>query len=550
MSTNANTNTNTNANRIVNPILNGFNPDPSIVRVGDDYYIATSTFEWFPGVQIHHSRDLRNWRLLTHPLTRRSQLDMLGNPNSGGIWAPCLSYSDGTYYLIYTDVKSHIGPFKDTHNYLVTATDIMGPWSDPVYLNSSGFDPSLFHDEDGRKWLVNLVWDHRKGRNKFGGILIQEYDAQEQKLVGPIRNIFGGTPLGLTEGPHLYRQGGYYYLLTAEGGTRWNHAVTIARSESLFGPYEVDPANPMLTSKDNPELPLQRAGHGDLVETQSGEWYMVHLCGRPLASSRTCNLGRETAIQKVEWTADGWLRLAGGGNAPELAVEAPAGLAEHPFDEHAHGVGVDHFDEPVLGIHLNTLREPADEAWLSLSERPGYLRLFGRDSFSSAHGQSLVARRQQAFAAEAETVVEFEPDTHQQMAGLVYYYNAKNWYYLRISRDEELGKSLTIMTSDQGQYDEPLEREVCVDGWERVYLKLTLEHERAQFHYSADGSAWTAIGPVLDAGRMSDEHVETKRGGVLLDQGFTGAFVGVCVQDLSGARKHADFDYLAYREIE
>lgn len=535
---------------IANPILRGFNPDPSILRVGEDYYIATSTFEWFPGVQFHHSRDLRNWRLLAHPLTRRSQLDMLGNPSSGGIWAPCLSYSDGTYYLIYTDVKSHLGPFKDTHNYLITASDIKGPWSEPVYLNSSGFDPSLFHDEDGRKWLLNMVWDHRKGRNRFGGILMQQYDERERKLVGPIRNIFEGTELGLTEGPHIYRKGGFYYLITAEGGTRWNHAVTVARSESLFGPYEVDPANPMLTSRNNPELPLQRAGHADLVETPSGEWYMVHLCGRPLETSRMCNLGRETAIQKVEWTEEGWLRLAGGGNEPLLETAAPAGLPEHPFDESAHGTGTDHFDGKTLGIHLNTLREPADDAWLSLRERPGFLRLRGRESFSSAHCQSLVARRQQSFAVEAETVVEFEPDTYQQMAGLVYYYNAKNWFYLRISRDEELGKSITILTSNQGQYDEPLERDISVDGWERVYLKLTLNYETAQFHYSADGHEWTAIGPELEAGRMSDENAEAKRGGFLLDQGFTGAFVGVCVQDLSGARKHADFNYFVYREME
>lgn len=535
---------------IANPILRGFNPDPSILRVGEDYYIATSTFEWFPGVQFHHSRDLRNWRLLAHPLTRRSQLHMLGNPSSGGIWAPCLSYSDGTYYLIYTDVKSHLGPFKDTHNYLITASDIKGPWSEPVYLNSSGFDPSLFHDEDGRKWLLNMVWDHRKGRNRFGGILMQQYDERERKLVGPIRNIFEGTELGLTEGPHIYRKGGFYYLITAEGGTRWNHAVTVARSESLFGPYEVDPANPMLTSRNNPELPLQRAGHADLVETPSGEWYMVHLCGRPLETSRMCNLGRETAIQKVEWTEEGWLRLADGGNEPFLETTAPAGLPEHPFDESAHGTGTDHFDGETLGIHLNTLREPADDTWLSLRERPGFLRLRGRESFSSAHCQSLVARRQQSFAVEAETVVEFEPDTYQQMAGLVYYYNAKNWFYLRISRDEELGKSITILTSNQGQYEEPLERDISVDGWERVYLKLTLNYETAQFHYSADGHEWTAIGPELEAGRMSDENAEAKRGGFLLDQGFTGAFVGVCVQDLSGARKHADFDYFVYREMD
>ena len=145
---------------IVNPILPGFNPDPSICRVGGDYYIATSTFEWYPGVQIHHSTDLVNWRLVKRPLDRAAQLDMRGNPDSGGIWAPCLSYADGLFWLVYTDVKRLDGNFKDGHNYIVTAPSIEGPWSDPVHVNSSGFDPSLFHDDDGRKWFLNMVWNH------------------------------------------------------------------------------------------------------------------------------------------------------------------------------------------------------------------------------------------------------------------------------------------------------------------------------------------------------------------------------------------------------
>lgn len=172
--------------KIKNPILPGFNPDPSIVRVDDDYYIATSTFEWFPGVQIHHSKDLVHWRLLTHPLTRISQLDLKGNISSCGVWAPCLSYSDGLFYLIYTNTRNYHSNFKDCHNYLTTARDIMGPWSEPVYLNSSGFDPSLFHDNNGRKWLVNMLWDHRKGKNPFAGIVLQEYDPKQEKLIGAV----------------------------------------------------------------------------------------------------------------------------------------------------------------------------------------------------------------------------------------------------------------------------------------------------------------------------------------------------------------------------
>ncbi len=531
---------------IRNPILPGFNPDPSIIRVGDDYYIATSTFEWFPGVQIHHSRDLRHWQLIGHPLTRTSQLAMLGNPDSGGVWAPCLSYDNGAYYLIYTDVKSHMGPFKDTHNYLVTASDIRGPWSEPIYLNSSGFDPSLYHDEDGTKWLVNLTWDHRKGKNPFGGIIIQQYSEQEQALVGPIRTIFNGTELGLTEGPHIYKHNGYYYLLTAEGGTRFGHAATVARSETLLGTYTADPAGPLITSADNAALALQKAGHASLVRTAADELYIVHLCGRPLASSGCCVLGRETAIQRCEWTPDGWLRLAGPGqgHSPQVEVAAPA-LPEHRFPAEP---AVEHFDGDKVSIHYSTLREPLAEEWATLSERPGYLRMRGRESLYSQHRQSLVARRQQSFTASFETVVEFEPETYQQLAGLIYYYNTKNYYYLWISRDEELGKCIGIMSSNRGVYDEPLAMPVSIEGSERCYLKASIRNEALQFHYSRDGEAWQPIGPVLDSSIVSDENAELVKDGIALDQGFTGAFLGVCVQDLSGRQKHADFDYFKYTE--
>jgi xylan 1,4-beta-xylosidase len=229
---------------IRNPILPGFNPDPSICRVGADYYIATSTFEWYPGVQIHHSRDLVNWRLVKRPLDRAAQLDMRGNPDSCGVWAPCLSHADGLFWLVYTDVKRYSGNFKDTHNYIVTAPAIEGPWSDPVYVNSSGFDPSLFHDDNGRKWFLNMLWNHRSdavgGQPRipgFAGILLQEWDPKRRCLVGEARNVFRGSALGLVEGPHLHKRKGWYYLTVAEGGTSYVHAVTMARSRHIDGPY-------------------------------------------------------------------------------------------------------------------------------------------------------------------------------------------------------------------------------------------------------------------------------------------------------------------------
>jgi len=547
-------------NKIKNPILPGFNPDPSIVRVDDDYYIATSTFEWFPGVQIHHSKDLVHWRLLTHPLTRVSQLDLRGNISSGGVWAPCLSYCDGSFYLIYSNVRSYKGVFKDVHNYLVTAENIKGPWSEPVFLNSSGFDPSLFHDTDGKKWLVNMLWDHRKAkvieqsnpddganedehasiRGCFAGILIQEYCPKSKQLIGPVRNIYKGTEIGLVEGPHIYKKNGYYYLMTAEGGTFYKHAETMARSKNLFGPYELDPSNPILTSAEKPELELQKAGHASLVETQNGQWYMVHLCGRPLKSDTEpklrCMLGRETAIQRCYWTDDEWLRVEGG-NAPSLYCEAPD-LPEHEF---APEPVRDDFDCDELGVHFSTLRVPAGTSWLSLKERPGCLRLKGRESLASLHEQSLVARRLTSFKYQVTTYVEFEPESFQQMAGLVCFYDVQNYFYLRISLDEKLGKHLGIVACDNGSYEELTEHEVQLGNQAGCFLRMDLDNGNLQFSYSLDEKDGKKIGPSLDATRLSDEYCK--------DGCFTGTFVGICCQDISGARKQADFDFFEYKEL-
>jgi xylan 1,4-beta-xylosidase len=521
---------------IENPVLPGFNPDPSILRVGEDYYIATSTFEWFPGVQIHHSKDLIHWRTVAQPLNRSSQLNMIGNGNSDGVWAPCLSYDNHSFYLIFTDVKSHKGAFKDTHNYMVTAADISGPWSEPIYLNSSGFDPSLFHDGDGRKWLLNMLWDFRKGRNTFAGIVIQEYSVAEQKLVGPVRNIFTGTAAGFTEGPHLYKHNGYYYLLTAEGGTKYTHAVTVARSAELFGPYEADPVTHMLTSKDNRDFVLQKAGHASLVETQTGEWYLAHLCARP-TGELMCTLGRETALQRCYWDEHGWLRLEGGGVSPSLYVKAPA-LPLHPFEPLPEK---DDFDESQLGMQWSTLRIPPDPSWLTLSERKGSLRLRGMESLSSWHRQSLVARRQQAFCFEAETRIEFEPEHFQQMAGLILYYDTNDYVYLRITHHEDHGRVLGIIQSVNGQYDELLPEEIVLPDMVPVRLKVVVKKELARFYYSVGDHEWQPVGKSINILHLSDDAVIPLR--------FTGTFIGLCVQDLSGMRKHADFDYFIYKEI-
>lgn len=535
---------------IVNPILPGFNPDPSICRVGDDYYIATSTFEWFPGVQIHQSRDLANWALVTRPLTRASQLDMRGNPDSGGIWAPCLSHADGLFWLVYTDVKRLDGNFKDAHNYIVTAPAIEGPWSDPVHVNSSGFDPSLFHDDDGRKWFLNMIWNHVShgvgGQPKhpsFAGIVLQEYDPVLKRLVGPVRNIFGGSTHGLVEGPHLFRRDNWYYLTTAEGGTGYDHAVTMARSRDIAGPYELHPDIHLLTSKDAPEAPLQRAGHGQIVETPDGVVYHTHLCSRPLPGTRRSPLGRETAIQKCVWGEDGWLRLEGGGVVPSLEVPTPsyAGrAASRPARLERR------FDGNALPPEFQWLRTPYPQRLFSLDAAPGRLRLFGRESIGSWFEQALVARRQEDFAFRAETKIHFDPETYQQAAGLTHYYNRHKFHFAAITRDR-IGNRVLMLISCLGDWPDgrlsfALETPAPVsDG--PVVLAAEVRHAELQFHYR-DGGAWQPLGPVLDASLISDEAGRGEHGS------FTGAFVGMAAFDTSGAGRPADFSHFVYERLE
>ena len=285
-----------------------------------------------------------------------------------------------------------------------------------------------------------MVWDHRPGKNPFYGIALQEYSLEDNKLIGESRIIFKGTVLGCTEGPHLYKKDGYYYLITAEGGTSWKHAVTLARSKEINGPYEVHPDNPILTSWNDKSLLLQKSGHGDVVQTQTGEWYLVHLCSRPLPHSRYCILGRETALQKVVWKEDGWLYLEGGIHSPYEHVSAPD-LPEKKWDM---AVERDDFNSNILDIHFQTPRVPLDENAYSLNERPGFLRLKGGSSLQSRFNQVMIARRQQSFRYRATTLLEFNPDNFQQMAGLVCYYNTKLFHYLYMSLDELRGTCLYI----------------------------------------------------------------------------------------------------------
>ncbi len=542
---------------IQNPILRGFHPDPSIIRVGEDYYIATSTFEWWPGVRLHHSRDLKNWEQIEYPLSRISQLDLRGVGASQGIWAPCLTYDQGTFYLVYTVVRSFYCNMYDTENYLVTSDNIHGPWSEPVALNNFGFDPSLFHDEDGRKYMVSMVTDHRVPKKYAGRLVLQEYDPEKKAMTGPVRDIYRGEKIFL-EGPHIYKRQGWYYLFAADTGTGEGHGQSVLRSRDIWGPYEMlkenhgeqreeNEAFSILTSRHHEDILLQKSGHGDLVETPGGEWYMVHLCGRAFAdrnpadagrfpNSRRYMMGRETAIQKILWREDGWPVLEAGGTTPQNEVPVPKEVSEEVLcrKEAASPLVRDDFEEKALSLDYQSLRIPMDEHYLSLSARPGWLRMYGRSGLSSRFSQTLIARRMREYCMEASACVEFEPEVFKQMAGLIFLYDCDNYLYLHISRDEDVGKCITLLKAENKKY-EYLTDYIPVREKEALYLKMETRNAMTRFYYGYSEKGWQEIGPLINASFLSDEACG--------EGWFTGAMIGICCQDMTGFGRYADFDW-------
>ena len=541
---------------IHNPILPGFNPDPCICRKGDDCYIIVSTFEWLPGLPVYHSRDLVNWELYTHVLDGDAAPDLKLVEPSKGIWAPCLTYceEEDLFYVVYGVMRSMNARYFDIENYLITAKDIRGPWSKPVYLHSSGFDASLLHDDDGRKYIVALEWETRIGYEQPGAICVAEYDPKERKIVGyPQRVYTGGTDRGCIEAPHLYKKNGYYYLMCAEGGTGYNHCVTVARSKNVFGPYEADPNGVVLSSvptpsyeRDdpdhlkpkyyNPEAPFQKAGHGSFTDLPTGETYMVHLCARPIDTGSPdlrkrycCTLGRETAIERMQWTADGWLRLASGGVLPETDVLPPK-LAACPLPKVPEA---DDFDGPALGNFYYAPRQ-LPGAFADLTARPGWLRVRGEESQASLNKFSLLARKLESLGETITTRMEFEPEVYQHSAGLILYYDHMNSLFLRKYYSPRLGgPAVSILSLENGERTTFAEG-IPVDDKKPLVFSLKLDGRYGQFLWGYDESALTPIGPSFDLARFSDEACEYGE--------FTGTMVGMCCIDSLFHRKCADFD--------
>ena len=542
---------------IKNPILPGFNPDPCICRKGEDYYMAVSSFEWFPGIPVYHSKDLKNWELYTHVLTDDSLVDLKKLPSAKGIWAPCLTYceKEDLFYVVYGVMNSMNARYFDVDNYLITAKDIKGPWSEPVYIHSSRFDASILHDDDGRKYIVSLEWETREGYEKPGAICMVEYSPEKKEIIGYPKRIWsGGTDRGCIEAPHLTKRGDYYYIMCAEGGTGYGHSVTMGRAKNVWGPYEGDPTNPILTSIPgdfyerhdpdhlkpkyfNPESVLQKSGHGIYVETQLGEVYMVHLTSRPFVPELRCTLGRETAIQKMKWTDDGWLRMYDDSNLAKEYVEESK-LPEYKVPQIPN---FDDFDGEELGLQYYAPRI-SPSSFADVKARPGYVRIRGQESRCSLNKVSILARKLTSVYATVTTKMEFKPEVHQHSAGLIMYYDNMNYIYLRKYYSETLGQSaLSVIHLENGEKTEFLNTRIPVDECP-IYLRLKVEGRKSYFEWSYDGEVYNKIGKVFDTTKFSDEYCKYGE--------FTGTFVGLTCADRVLHKHYADFDFFNYEADE
>jgi len=403
-----------------NPVVSGFASDPSVCRSGDDdYYLVTSTFEYLPGLPIYHSRDLVHWKLIGNALTRESQINFANRRSSRAIFAPTIRCEAGRFYIVTTDVDG-IG------NFFIAADQPAGPWSDPVRLPEPvfGMDPSLFFDDDG------TVYYTRHGGGERGGVYQARIDLKAGKLLEEPRLIWSGMGGIWPEGPHLYKRNGWYYVMIAEGGTSYDHRITMGRSRSPWGPFEAHPDNPVLTHRNLPDHPLQALGHADLVMTPKGDWWATLLAIRPQQANggRHHHIGRETLLAPVRWREDNWPEF--GQNKTLAGPQPTAGLpAWTPWPQPP--VRETFAADRVLPPHWAFLRTLAGGRW-SLTARPGQLRLIGAQNGLDVVGTpAFVGRRQEKLSQRFASELDFKPSAEGDAAGLAVRMNESHHLLLR-----------------------------------------------------------------------------------------------------------------------
>ena len=510
------------AGSYTNPVMQGFYPDPSITRVGDDFYLVNSTFAWFPGIPVFHSRDLVNWRQIGNAIDRPDQLDFARLGLSRGVFAPAIEHHQGVFYILNTCVDCG-------GNFLITATDPAGPWSDPVWLPEieGGIDPSLFFDEDGRAWIVNN--GPPEGQPLYEGhraIWIQEYDPRAKRMIGPRRVLVNGgvdistRPIWI-EGPHIFRRDGWYYLICAEGGTAEGHSQVALRSRSVTGPYTPNPANPILTQRGLPQdrpNPITSAGHADFVQLDDGSWWATFLAVRPYRGD-FYNTGRETFLMPVRWE-DGWPRITAPGDLIPYAHPRPnlpqPEVASQPTSG-AFSV-IEEFDRTSLPFDWMMVRNPR-APWYGFAG--GQLLLQAMPTGLGDNGNpAFLARRQQHLNATASTLMRFEPRVDGEEAGLAAFQNDDFWYFLALSR--EGGRDVLKLERRAGPNDPATGTTIAsipspVARGAPLWLRVEARGEAYHFSYAVRDGEWRPLLRDADGSILS-----TRTAG-----GFVGAVFGL-----------------------
>ena len=486
-----------------NPVIPGYHPDPSVCRVGDDYYLVNSSFQYFPGVPLFHSKDLVHWEQIGNVLNRNSQVNLKGATSWQGIYAPTIRYHNGTYYMITTNV-GYGG------NFLVTTQDPRGAWSEPIWLEQQGIDPSLYF-EDGKCYMVS---------NPDNTIMLCEIDPQSGKQLTPSKALWQGTGGRYPEGPHIYKKDGYYYLLISEGGTELAHSLTIARSRNIEGPYESNPHNPILThcSVAGQNNPIQGTGHGDFVQAQDGSWWIVLLAYRNYGGSYH-HLGRETYLAPVEWKAGEW-PIVNGGQPIDTLMNVPT----LPQIDYPHPSARTTFQSGTLGAEWIHIQNPILANYQFVN---GNLRLTSSGSSLTQNQQpTFVGRRQEHANFMAETRLTLTSDHNRDEAGLSIYQINDGHADFFIAKTEEGYQPTTrfkVKSIEHFQHGK-------ASSSPTLTLRIHSDGTNYYFESSEDGTTFSLVS-TLECSLLSTEVVG----------GFTGAIIGLYTSST------ADFEYFDYQ---
>lgn len=520
-----------------NPIISGFAPDPSIVRVDDDFYLINSTFEYFPGIPIYHSTDLVNWELIGHVLQEPGEVELQRVRSGSGIHASTIRYHSGIFYVITTNnVDGRMV------NFIVTAEDPAGPWSAPHVLEGApGIDPSLLFDDDGRIWYVG---NHMPPDPEFPGqaeIWLQEVDIDAMQLVGERHYLWRGCCQGVwAEGPHIYKKDGYYYLLISEGGTAHEHAMAVAISKEITGPYQNNPRNPVLSHRQfSYDYPITGVGHADLVELADGRWYSVALGWRLIDGAHGL-LGRETFLLPVIWETEPYAwkeeKLTFPVFAPSTGkVELHTPLPFAGFSQSDERPFHDDFDRATLQPEWNFRRAPLTKFY-DLQQSPGVLRLkLQAGAIGEGQQYSFLGIRQRHFQFEAVTRMHFVPAAKNEEAGISALLNDRSAFLLTAGRSDE-GGVLRLTHNVNGERIDIAAVDINSGD---LFLKVTGDYLSYRFYYSEDGERWTSLGNEIDGKAISPAVV----GGY----NYTGVYIGLYGSgNNTVSDNHADFDFFNY----